>query len=97
MAVVVWTVEFARDLDNQLDYLEEQGAATAIKKLLKKIDEESGRIAKCPGFGLTSTKVENVYSVRILKYHRMYYQIHGDTLVLIALLDLRRDPTKNPY
>lgn len=84
MAVIVWTVEFARDLDNLLDYLEEQGAATAIKKLLKKIDEESDRIAKYPGFGLTSAKVENVYSVKILKHHRMYYQIHGDTLALIA-------------
>jgi len=39
MAVVVWTVEFARDLDNQLDYLEEQGAATAIKKLMKNLAE----------------------------------------------------------
>ena len=97
MAVVVWTVEFARDLDNLLDYLEEEGAATTIKKLLKKIDEESDRITKYPGFGLTSTKLENVYSVKILKHHRMYYQIDGDTLALIALIDLRRDPTKNPY
>jgi hypothetical protein len=30
MAVIVWTVEFARDLDNLLDYLEEQGAVTVI-------------------------------------------------------------------
>lgn len=97
MAVVVWTVEFARDLDNLLDYLEEQGAAVAIKKVLKKIDEESDRIAKYPGFGLTSTKVENVWSVKVLKHYRMYYQIDGDTLVLIALIDLRRDPAKNPY
>lgn len=97
MAVVVWTVEFARDLDNLLEYLEEQGAATAIKKLLKEIDAAADRIAKYPGYGLTSTKVENVYSVKILKYYRMYYQIDGDTLALIALLNLRRDPAKNPY
>ena len=97
MVVVVWTVEFARDLDHLLEYLEEQDAASAIKKLLKEIDAAADRIAKYPGFGLASAKIENVFSVKILKHHRMYYKIDGDTLALVALIDLRRAPAKNPY
>ncbi|MFN0035839.1 MAG: type II toxin-antitoxin system RelE/ParE family toxin [Saprospiraceae bacterium] len=97
MAVVIWTVEFASDLDNLLAYLEEQGAATAIKNILKRIREKSDQIAKYPESGQDSQKVENVRSVKIGKHHRMYYQIFDDTLALVAFIDLRRDPAKNPF
>jgi len=55
------------------------------------------RIAVYPDSGRPSKRLKSVRYVRLGKHHRMYYRVKGSVLIIIALIDTRQDPGKDPY
>jgi plasmid stabilization system protein ParE len=54
-------------------------------------------IQRQPPFGRPSKKNPEIRKTLLGKYNIIYYRIRKDTIVVLNLLSLKRNPKRNPY
>jgi plasmid stabilization system protein ParE len=61
--------------------------------LLQKLD----LLAKQPEIGAEVSALKNIRSILITKHNKIYYRIENNTIVVINMIDTRKNPKNNPF
>ncbi|WP_462218812.1 type II toxin-antitoxin system RelE/ParE family toxin [Ferruginibacter sp.] len=79
-------------------YLKSEFGKTAAEDFNKIVLNKLDLIVAQPNIGIV-TAVKNTKSVIVGKGHqnKIYYRIENNKLVIINLIDIRKDPKKNPF
>ena len=98
MAVQVITKKrFENKVIQLLDYLTTEwnySVAINFKKiLLDKLD----MLATMPTIGIEVNSLKNIRSILRTKHNKVYYKIEKNSIVIINMIDTRKNPKKNPF
>ena len=92
----IYKKRFLNKPNKLLDYLQKEWQTEVAKDLIDKLKNRIESIKLNPNIGLQST-LKNTRSILITKHNRLYYRIENDKIVIINLIDTRRNPKKNPF
>lgn len=94
---IIWAEETSENFRLLLDYLQEEWsteiAVAFVNTFYKKLD----RIDSFPTIGKRSSKNSSVRQLLITKHTYLYYEVEGDTIKLLNLVDTRSNPDDNPF
>ena len=88
-----WTPNARKDLENTLEYLEENFSAKEITRLVQKIERVAELISQNPNLFPKSEK-SKIYKVVILKFNTMYYRIKNNQIEILSFFSNRQNPAK---
>lgn len=86
-----------RKIKKVYSYLVEQWSEKVANEFYEKFDTAVKLISRYPEIGYPSSKKPDVKRRLITKHNCVYYRIKKDKVIIIDLLDTRRDPKTNPY
>jgi plasmid stabilization system protein ParE len=94
---VRWNNRAILKMDAWVAYYEKeisfQSASTLIKTTRDKIDS----LCKYPTKGRPVKSMKTIRFINIDKYHQLFYRVHGTTLFVTDLFDVRQNPDSKPY
>lgn len=93
---VIYKKRFLNKLDKLLDYLQKEWTESIAFAFLETLLQQLESVSQYPGIGKT-TAYENVRTIRITKHNRIYYRIEKNKIVILNMIDPRKDPRKNPF
>lgn len=89
---IVWTRKACLDIIAILEYWQRRNKSNTYSKKLNKLFVQSVLIiSKYPEIG-KRTDIENV-RVKIIKEYLVFYEIIGQEIIVLTIIDGRRDPS----
>jgi plasmid stabilization system protein ParE len=79
-----------------LVYLEKEWSITIVNEFLDKLEERMQAIKLRPTIGKVLA-IKNSRSILITKHNRVYYRIEENKIIVLNMIDTRKDPKKNPF
>lgn len=89
-----WTEEAARNLENIIQYLEDNWSEKEIKQLFAKLEKQLELLSLFPHAYLVSSKRKKIRRCVFTKNLTIYYTIKNEFLILLTLFDSRQHPKK---
>jgi plasmid stabilization system protein ParE len=83
-------------LDKLLTYLEKEWNITVANEFLDKLEEKILLIKSHPTIGGLSA-ITNTRSILITSQNKIYYRIENNKIVVINMIDTRKNPKSNPF
>lgn len=93
---VIYKKRYLNSLDKLLEYLEKQWPAETASDFLNVLENCITAIKINPHIGI-ETKIKNTRSILITKHNRLYYRLKKEKIVILNMIDTRRNPSKNPF
>jgi plasmid stabilization system protein ParE len=93
---IIYKKRFINKLNKLLLYLEREWSAAVANEFLDKLEDHLKKIKFYPTIG-NLTSLKNTRSVLITKHNKIYYRVEKNKIVLINMIDTRRNPKKNPF
>jgi plasmid stabilization system protein ParE len=93
---VIYKKRFLNKLDKLLKYLEEEWSPKIADEFLDKLEECIQSITLHPKIGNT-TLLKNTRCILITKHNKVYYRIEKNKVIVLNIIDTRRNPEKNPF
>jgi plasmid stabilization system protein ParE len=93
---IIYKKRFLNKLDKLLAYLQKEWSITIANEFLDKLEEKIKVIKHQPATG-TTTAIENTRSILISKHNRVYYRIEENKIIIINMVDTRKNPKKNSF
>ena len=89
---------FINSMEKVHGYLEKEWSTAVADESNRIADEKIKRIVRQPDIGNLTT-LKNIRSVPTGKgyQNRIYYSVAKDRLIVINMIDTRRNPKKNPF
>ncbi|HRH50774.1 MAG TPA: type II toxin-antitoxin system RelE/ParE family toxin [Panacibacter sp.] len=78
-------------------YLLENWNQKVADEFYEKFEKVIHIISLQPEIGRASAKRPDIRRKLVTKHNCLYYRIKDDSIIIINMLDTRRDPVKNPY
>lgn len=78
-------------------YLCKKHSAKVGFQFLERLQEKIEFISEHPETGKPSRKKENVRSTLLIPHNRIYYRYLNNTIEILGLFDMRKQPLKNKY
>lgn len=92
---VLWTETAIRDLEEIVDYVEQQGAPMAAQKIFDSIAESSRALDLVPLRGRIVPELARfeitIYRELIIPPYRMLYRVSADRVFVVGVFDSRRN------
>ncbi|GAB3642889.1 type II toxin-antitoxin system RelE/ParE family toxin [Spirosoma arcticum] len=85
------------DVNNIADFLQESRSPELAIRFVNAFYKSLDIIEFAPEIGTPSFKVVGVRRKMIDKYNALYYELVGDTLYALRVIDTRSNPDANPY
>jgi plasmid stabilization system protein ParE len=54
-------------------------------------------LSSTPNIGMQVPSAKNIRSILITKHNKVYYKVEKEYLIIINVIDTRRNPKKNPF
>jgi plasmid stabilization system protein ParE len=93
---IIYKKRFLNKLDKLLTYLEKEWNITVANEFLDKLEEKIRIIKLHPTIGGTSA-ITNTRSILITSHNKIYYRIENNKIVVINMIDTRKNPKNNPF
>lgn len=90
---IVWTPNALDELEQTIEYLENNFTEKEIKKLAEKIESIIALISKNPNLFPISEN-QNIHKAVLLKYNSMYYRIKNENIEILSFFSNRQSPNK---
>jgi plasmid stabilization system protein ParE len=81
-----------RNLENILQYLEEEWSESVKKAFLEELNFNFDRISLMPYVFPKSEKFENLHKGLITKHAYIFYQVFDDYIDIVTIQDTRQNP-----
>lgn len=94
---IIWNKRAKKVFSEIIDYLEEEFSDKTAANFVKKVFTKLEILRKYPEMGRKSKKRKTVRQIKVDKYRKMFYRLHGRKLYVCYFFDTRQDPDKNPY
>jgi plasmid stabilization system protein ParE len=90
---IVWTPNALIELEQTIEYLENNFSEKEIKKLAEKIESVIALISKNPNLFPISEN-QNIHKAVLLKYNSIYYRIKKENIEILSFFSNRQSPDK---
>lgn len=98
MALTIITKKrFENKVKNLVKYLLENWYDSVADDFIFKLDNVVRLLSLTPHIGKTIKNFKNTRSILITNHNRLYYRIEKSNLILVNLIDTRRNPKTNPF
>ena len=91
------TKRFRNNILLVYQYLLKEFSKKSADNFLKRLEKRIDFIADNPQIGKTSLKRKHVRSVLFTPHNQIFYRYQGDTIEILCLFDMRKNPKKKPY
>jgi len=85
---ILWTDHALKELQQTIEYLEDNFSEKEIKRLALKIENITGLISQNPRIFVKS-EFKNVYKIVVLKFNTMYYRVRGNNVEILSFFSNR--------
>lgn len=94
---IVLTKRFRNNTLRVCEYLQKEFSASTANRFLDKLTERIELITRYPAIGKPSAKRINVRSITCSPNNRIFYRCKENTIEILCLFDMRKNPGKKPY
>lgn len=94
---IVVSKRFRNNTLRVYQYLLKEFSAKTAYHFLDRLEERISFIIANPEAGKLSTKRKDVRSVLFTPHNQIFYRYHRNTIEILCLFDMRRNPKKKPY
>ncbi len=94
---VIVTKRFRNNTLNVYQYLLKEFSSKTAYRFLQQIEKRIDFIAENPTVGKLSYKRKNVRSILFTPHNQIFYRYHSNTIEILCLFDMRKNPKKRPY
>jgi len=91
---ILWTDNALKELENTIEYLEENWSDRELQNLASKLEETLGYISKNPSIFQSSDVKKEIRRVVILAHNTLYYRINNDQIEILSFFSNRQSPKK---
>lgn len=94
---IIITKRFRNNTLRVYQYLLKEFSANTAYNFLQQLEKRIDFIAKNPTVGKLSAKRNNVRSILFTPHNQIFYRYQKDTIEILCLFDMRKNPKKRPY
>lgn len=94
---IILTKRFRNNTLRIYQYLLKEFSAKTANSFLIRLEKRIEFIAQHPTAGKLSVKRVNIRSVLFIPHNQIFYRYHNDTVEILCLFDMRKNPKKKPY
>jgi plasmid stabilization system protein ParE len=91
---ILWTDHALSELENTIEYLEENWNERELKDFSQELDHTIELISKNPELFQVSKKKKNVRRAVVAKFNNLYYRLNKDSIEIVSFFSNRQDPDK---
>ena len=84
-------------MDAWVDYFEKEISFQAASNLIKTVRDKVNFISKYPTTGRPAKNMKTVRFINIDKSRQLFYRVHGTTLYITDLFNVKQNPDNRPY
>jgi plasmid stabilization system protein ParE len=94
---IIITKRFRNNTLRVYQYLLKEFSSKTAYFFLEQLEKRIELISKNPGIGKASVKKKNVRSILFTPHNQIFYRYQKNTIEVLCLFDMRKDPKKRPY
>jgi len=94
---IIITNRFRNNTLRVYQYLLKEFSVKTAYRFLDRLEKRIEFIAKNPEIGKASVKRINVRSILFTPHNQIFYRYKKNTIEILCLFDMRRNPKKRPY
>ena len=93
---IIYTQKVIRDIEQTVNWLEENASLQSAQNLLVDIENLEDRLSKYPESG-RPTSNENIRYLIVQEHKILFYRYNSKSVRVLSLFDTRQDPKKRPF
>ena len=94
---IVTKKRFLNKVKNLQEYLLTNWLDVVEADFMKKLDDKIKLLAQQPFIGIETSINNKIRTTLITKHNRIYYKIEGNNVIILNMIDTRRNPKTNPF
>ncbi len=94
---ISWSDIALEDYKSIIEYLVSEWSISVASDFEDIVNKKLRNLSLWPLTGIKSEKFPTVRSILFTTHNRLYYRITDLTIELLAIIDTRRNPEKNPF
>jgi plasmid stabilization system protein ParE len=92
--MIVWSPDAEKDLNNTLDYLEQNWPITVVQDFINNLFNTLDWISKNPLIFNHFKNKDNIRKYVLSQHHTLYFELVDSQVYLLRIFDNRQDPNK---
>lgn len=92
-----FTDQFEKTSAKTAKWLKKEWSFKSAQAFQDKLAVAIEKVISNPFIGQKSSKFEDIRSVLVTKYNRLYYRITDTTITFLELIELKQSPHRNRY
>ena len=94
---ITWSDIALEDYENIIEYLVKMWPLVVAVDFESIVNQKLANLSQQPFAGIKSDKNPGIRSILFTKHNRLYYRIISNNMELLAIIDTRMNPSKNPF
>jgi plasmid stabilization system protein ParE len=94
---VIITKRFRNNTLSVYQYLLKTFSAKTASSFIDRIEKRIEFIAKNPSIGKASVKRKDIRSILFTPHNQIFYRYRNNSIEILCLFDMRKNPKKRPY
>ena len=91
---ILWTDNALKELENTIEYLEENWTDRELRNLALKLEETLAYISQNPNLFQPSDVKKEIRRVVILTHNTLYYRVNNNQVEILSFFSNRQSPKK---
>ncbi|MAN59560.1 MAG: hypothetical protein CMC08_06960 [Flavobacteriaceae bacterium] len=91
---ILWTNHALSELENTIEYLEENWTERELKNFSQELDHTIELISKNPELFQISKKKKNIRRAVVARFNNLYYRLNEDSIEILSFFSNRQDPDR---
>ena len=94
---IIITKRFRNNTLRVYQYLLKEFSPKTAHSFLDRLEKRIEFIAKNPTTGKLSAKRKNIRSILFIPHNQIFYRYQNNSIEILCLFDMRKNPKKKPY
>ena len=94
---IIITRRFRNNTLRVYQYLLKEFSDKTADRFLDKLEQRISLIEQHPTIGKPSVKKKDIRSLILTPHNQIFYRYRNNTIEILCLFDMRKDPKKKPY
>ncbi len=94
---IIWSENSLQDYNVIIEYLISKWPSSVALDFVDTVNKKLNNLSERPFVGIKSDKNPLIRSFLLTSHNRLYYSISKNMIELLAIIDTRSNPEKNPF